>query len=97
MQKNKLKKQIEITALNETLKKEIKDLINKTAVKILDWSKIHKAKSRDGMEFKVESVNDKEIRIYNSTQDIVWPINIILPVFNFYDDNGNLVSEMEND
>ena len=57
---------------------------------------MHKAIGRFGTEFKVENVNDRELRIYNSTQDIIWPINIVLPVFNFYDDNGNLVSKMEN-
>lgn len=93
----KLKQNVKIAMLNDSLKKEIIELVNKKAIKVLDWDKIHKAKSRGGMEFNVEKVNDREIRIYNSTQDIVWKINIILPVFDFFYDDGTLASAMEND
>lgn len=98
--KNKLAKAIKEQIEKETLFKKNCAKLNKIAnmqVKVaFDWNKVHKAIGRFGTEFKVQNVNDKEVRIYNSTQDIVWPINIVLPVFNFYDDNGNLVSEMEN-
>ena len=90
-----LKQNVKLAMLNDSLKAEIKELVNKKAIKILDWDKIHKAKSRGGMEFKVEKVNDREIRVYNSTQDIIWKINIILPVFDFFYDNGQLASPME--
>lgn len=93
----KLKENVKIAMLNDSLDREIKELINKKAIKVLDWSKIHRAKGRFGTEFKVEGINDKEVRIYNSTQDNIWDINIVLPVFDFFYDDGRLASAMEND
>lgn len=98
---NKLAKIIKTEIDKQSLlKKNFEELDKVASIQrkvAFDWNKVHKAIGRFGTEFKVQNVNDKEVRIYNSTQDIVWPINIVLPVFNFYDDDGNLVSEMEND
>lgn len=90
-----IKKEIDKQSLFKKNCEKLNKIANSQIKIAFDWNKVHKAIGRFGTEFKVQNVNDKEVRIYNSTQDIVWPINIVLPAFNFYDDNGNLVSEME--
>lgn len=74
---------------------DVFDCINSEPKVKLNWDKIHRAKGRFGTEFKVEKVSDKKIRIYNKKQNIIWPINIVLPIFDFYDEDGNLVSQKD--
>lgn len=73
--------------------KDIRESIKKKAGNNLDWKQIHKAKNSFGEEYKVEKVNDKEIRLHNNEEDFTGPMGIIVPAFDFYDDENNLVSQ----
>lgn len=72
---------------------EIDHLANKKVAVKFDWKKVNKATNSFNEEYKVEKVNDKEVRVYNNEEDNVWPDSIALGSFNFYYDDGTLVSE----
>lgn len=72
---------------------EINNVISKKAGSNLNWDVIHKAKNRFGEEYTVEKINNDKIHLYNSEEDFTGPMGIIVPAFDFYDDENNLVSQ----
>lgn len=80
-------------ALFEKNCKKIDAMANKKVSVKFDWKKVNKATNSFNEEYKVEKVNDREVRVYNNEEDNIWPDNIALGSFNFFYNDGTLVSE----
>lgn len=90
---NVIKDQITKEALLKKNSEEIDRIANKKVAVKFDWKKVNKATNSFNEEYKVEKVNDREVRVYNSEEDNVWPDNIALGSFNFFYNDGTLASE----
>lgn len=88
-----IKQEMDKQAMFEKNCKKIDAMANKKVAIKFDWNKVNKATNSFNEEYKVEKVNNNEVRVYNNEEDNIWPDNIALGSFNFFYNDGTLVSE----
>lgn len=88
-----IKKEIDKQKLLEKNCREIDAMVNKKVAVNFDWRKVNKATNSFNEEYKVEKINDREVHIYNNEEDNILPDSIAIGSFNFFYNDGTLVSE----